>query len=69
MKSERMTFCTSGRRSNSAVGVVCSRSFGARRSGDGEGSEVKNGFCARAAAIVLFEVGGVTSVMSVTPAR
>ena len=63
-KSDFITACTCGMRSSSAVGVVWSRVAGASISGDGDGSDVKYGFCARAADRASFEVGGVTRVMS-----
>lgn len=68
-KSDLMTFCTSGNLSNSAVGVLNSRSAGASRSGFGEGSAVRSGFCARAASMGAFDAGGVITVISVTPIR
>ncbi len=68
-KSDLMTSCTSGKLNRSAVGVVCSKSLGAKRSGLGDGSEVKCGFCASAAAMVDSDVLGVMRVMSVTPIR
>ena len=68
-KSDLMISCTCGSDSKSAVGVVCSRCSGARRSGLGDGNEVRCGFWASAAAMVDFDVGGVMRVMSVTPIR
>lgn len=49
MKSVFMLACTSGKRSNSAVPVVRVRSRGAKTDGDGDGSDVRWGFCDRAA--------------------
>ena len=51
-------------RNNSAVGVVWSRPGGERISGDGDGSDVKYGFCAIAADKTACEAGGVIMVMS-----
>lgn len=55
---------TSGRRNSSAVAVSWSKSGGARIFGDGDGSDVKCGFCAKAAARVASDSGGVIKVMS-----
>ena len=51
-------------RSNSAVGVVWSSVGGESRSGDGDGRDVRYGFCARAADKAAFDAGGVIRVMS-----
>jgi hypothetical protein len=51
-------------RSNSAVGVVWSIVGGESISADGDGRDVRYGFCARAADKAAFEAGGVTRVMS-----
>lgn len=56
--------CTSGRRSNSAVPIVRVRSTGARTDAEGEGREVRCGFCERAASNGALLAGGVTRVMS-----
>lgn len=51
-------------RSNSAVGVVWSSVGGESMSGDGDGRDVRYGFCARAADKAAFDAGGVIRVMS-----
>lgn len=63
-KSDLMHDCTSGRRSNSAVPVVRVRSAGARTDAEGEGREVRCGFCERAASSGTLLAEGVMRVMS-----
>lgn len=55
---------TSGRRSNSAVPVVRVKSAGARTDGDGDGIDVRCGFCDKAASNGDLLAGGVISVIS-----
>lgn len=64
MKSLTMLAWTSGRRRSSAVPVSWSKSAGARMLGEGDGREVRCGFCARAAERVASDSGGVIRVMS-----
>jgi hypothetical protein len=51
-------------RSNSAVGVVWSSVGGESMSGDGDGRDVRYGFCARAADKAAFDASGVIRVIS-----
>lgn len=55
---------TSGRRRSSEVPVVNVRSDGATMDGDGDGKEVRCGFCESAASRGVRLAGGVTSVIS-----
>jgi hypothetical protein len=55
----------SGRRRSSAVPVVRVSSLGANTDGDGEGSDVRCGFCESAASNGAWLAGGVTRVISV----
>lgn len=64
MKSDLMHAWTSGRRSSSEVPVVRVRSRGARTDGEGDGRDVRWGFCERAASSGVWLAGGVTNVMS-----
>jgi hypothetical protein len=63
-KSDFIAACTWGMRNSSAVGVVCSSVGGESMSGDGDGRDVRYGFCAIAADKAAFETGGVMRVMS-----
>ena len=64
MKSRLTTSRTSGNRKISAVPVVLSRSFGAKRSGFGRGRPVRWGLVFKAMVIAGAEDGGVIKVIS-----
>ena len=55
---------TSGSRSSSAVPVVRVKSVGARTEGDGDGRDVRWGFCDKAVSNGARLAGGVINVMS-----